>query len=329
VEGVGVSEWAGRRALVTGATGIVGSWLVKELLAQDAYVVAFVLDVEPQSEVVRSGDLQRCAVVTGSLEDLNSLERAVTLHDVDSVFHLGAQTIVGVARRAPLATLETNVRGTYNLLEVCRRHSDLIRSIVIASSDKAYGEAVQLPYTEESRLAANHPYDVSKAAADMIAQAYHHTYGLPLAIARCGNIFGGGDLNWSRIVPGTIRSLLAEERPVLRSDGTFVRDYLYVRDAVAGYLDLGARIDVDGVAGGGFNFSAEDPISVSDLVRSICGLMGQPATDPIVLGTAVGEIHDQHLSSAKARRLLGWKPAYDRETGLEATIGWYREFFGR
>jgi CDP-glucose 4,6-dehydratase len=329
MEGLGMSEWAGRRVLVTGATGIVGSWLVKELLAQNAYVVALVLDADPQSELVRSGDLQKCAVVTGALEDISSIERAATLHEVDSVFHLGAQTIVGVARRAPLATLESNVRGTYNVLEVCRRHADLIDRIVVASSDKAYGEAERLPYTEDSPLAASHPYDVSKAAGDMIAQAYHHTYGLPVAIARCGNIYGGGDLNWSRIVPGTIRSLLADERPVLRSDGTFVRDYLYVRDAVQGYLDLGARLEVDGIGGGGFNFSAEDPVTVADLVSSISELMGKETIEPIIHGDAVGEIHDQSLSAAKARRLLGWKPSYDRRAGMMETIGWYREFFDR
>jgi CDP-glucose 4,6-dehydratase len=322
-----MNEWASRRVLVTGATGIVGSWLVKDLLDQGAHVVAFLLDADHQSELIRSGDLQRCAVATGALEDIASIERAVTVHEVDSIFHLGAQTIVGVARRAPLATLETNVRGTYHVLEVCRRHSDLIRSIVVASSDKAYGEAQRLPYTEESPLAASHPYDVSKAAGDMIAQAYHHTYGLPLAIARCGNIYGGGDLNWSRIVPGTIKALFADERPVLRSDGTFVRDYLYVRDAARGYLELGSRLGVDGVAGNSFNFSAEDPLTVVDLVTMISELMGKSAIEPLVLDEAVGEIHDQSLSAEKARRLLDWTPSYDRRRGLTETIDWYREFF--
>jgi CDP-glucose 4,6-dehydratase len=323
-----VNDWEGRRVLVTGATGIVGSWLVKELLGQGAYVVAFVLDADPQSELVRSGDLARCAVVNGALEDVSALERAAVSHEVDSVFHLGAQTIVGVAHRAPLATLEANVRGTYNVLEVCRLHSDLIRRLVIASSDKAYGEADQLPYTEQSPLAALHPYDVSKAAGDMVARAYHHTYGVPVAIARCGNIYGGGDLNWSRIVPSTIRSLLHDEQPILRSDGTLVRDYLYVRDAVLGYLQLGARLEQDAVAGGEFNFSAEDPLTVMEFVASIASVMGKHGIEPLVLGTAVGEIQDQRLSAEKSRRVLEWQPLYDRERGLSETIHWYRDFLG-
>ncbi len=235
-----MSDFEGRRVLVTGATGMVGSWLVKELLAQGAVVVALVLDLDPQSELVRSGDIDRCSVVNGALQDFATLERAINLHETDSVFHLGAQTIVEVAHRYPLATWEANVRGTYNLLEACRTHAGLVERIVVASSDKAYGEAEVLPYTEESPLAACHPYEVSKAAGDLIALSYHQTYGLPVAIARCGNIFGGGDLNWSRIVPGTIRSLLREERPVLRSDGTFRRDYVYVKDAAQAYVGLAA-----------------------------------------------------------------------------------------
>lgn len=318
--------WAERRVLVTGATGVVGSWLVKELLLRGAQVVALVLDLDPQSELVRSGDLQRCVVVNGGLEDLDTLERAVALHETDTVFHLGAQTIVGVAHRAPLGTWEANVRGTYNLLEVCRRHADLVRRVVVASSDKAYGESDSLPYTEESPLAARHPYEVSKAAADMIAQSYHHTYELPVSIARCGNIYGGGDLNWSRIVPGTIRSFLRDEPPVLRSDGSFVRDYLYVRDAAAAYLQLADRIGDDGVAGRAFNFSDESPLTVLELVEAIRERMDKRGIEPVVLGSAVGEIHDQVLSAERARALLGWKPTHDLATGLDETIAWYSDY---
>lgn len=321
-------EWHDRRVLVTGATGMVGSWLVKDLLASGAYVVALVLDADPQSELVRSGDLERCAVVNGALEDAPTLERAVTLHETDTVFHLGAQTIVGVAHRAPLGTWEANVRGTYNLLEVCRRHADLVQRVVVASSDKAYGESDALPYTEATPLAARHPYEVSKAAADLISQSYHHTYGLPLAIARCGNVYGGGDLNWSRIVPGTVRALLRDERPVLRSDGTFIRDYLYVRDAAAAYVALAGMLGRDGVAGAAFNFSDESPLTVLELVGMIAERMSKRDVEPVILDRAVGEIRDQSLSAAKARAVLGWKPRYDLAAGLDETIAWYADYLG-
>ena len=326
--GVSGTSWAGRRVLVTGATGMVGSWLVKELLASGADVVALVLDLDPQSELVRSGDLKRCAVVGGALEDIATLERAVTLHEVDTVFHLGAQTIVGVAHRAPLGTWETNVRGTYNLLEACRRHADLVQRVVVASSDKAYGETDALPYTEDSPLAGRYPYEVSKAVGDLIAQSYHHTYGLPVTIARCGNIYGGGDLNWSRIVPGTIRSLLRDEQPVLRSDGSFVRDYLYVRDAAAAYIRLAEGVGSDGVAGSAFNFSDESPLTVLELVEAIRERMGKERIKPVVLDSAVGEIQDQVLSAKRAHAVLGWKPQHDLRAGLDETIAWYREYLG-
>src|SRR5687767_3362703 len=267
--------WRGRRVLVTGATGMVGSWLVKELLSAGARVAALVLDADPQSELFRSGDVDRVAVVNGAIEDIAPLERAITLHETDTVFHLAAQAIVGVAHRAPLATFESNVRGTYNLLELCRRHADLVRRVVVASSDKAYGEQV-LPYTEEAPLSAQHPYEVSKSCADAIAQCYHHTYGLPVAIARCGNIYGGGDLNWSRIVPGAIRSGLEQSPLVIRSDGKFLRDYIYVKDAARAYLRLAESLDDPAVAGQAFNFSDEAPLSVLQMVDAIRERMGCP-----------------------------------------------------
>jgi len=324
-----LSDFEGRRVLVTGATGMVGSWLVKELLAQGAFVVALVLDLDPQSELVRSGDIDRCSVVNGALQDFATLERAINLHETDSVFHLGAQTIVEVAHRYPLATWEANVRGTYNLLEACRTHAGLVERIVVASSDKAYGEAEVLPYTEESPLAACHPYEVSKAAGDLIALSYHQTYGLPVAIARCGNIFGGGDLNWSRIVPGTIRSLLREERPVLRSDGTFRRDYVYVKDAAQAYVGLAAAVGRDGVAGQAFNFGNESPLTVLEIVGAIGRLMGRPEVEPVIEARVVGEIKDQWLSARKARTELDWAPRYELDDALGETIAWYKEFLGR
>lgn len=318
--------WAGRRVFVTGATGMVGAWLVKDVLARGAHVVALVYDADPQSELYRSGDVRRVTVVNGALEDFRALERAIVQHEVDTVVHLGAQALVTVAHRSPLATLETNVRGTYNLLEACRLHQDLVQRIVIASSDKAYGEQAELPYTETMSLAGTHPYEVSKSCADLIARAYHATYGLPIAIARCGNVYGGGDLNWSRIVPGTIRSLHRGERPVIRSDGHYVRDYFYVKDAARAYLRLAEALDDPRVPGAAFNFGPEAPMTVLELVRVVQKLMDRTDLDPDVRAAARGEIRSQYLSAAKARAILGWVPEFDLETGLRETVAWYRAF---
>ncbi len=313
-----------RRVLVTGATGIVGSWLVKELLAQRAFIVALVLDVNPQSELYRSGDIQRITVVNGALEDFWTLERTINLYEIDTVFHLGAQTIVGVAHRSPLPTLETNIRGTYNLLEACRVHRGLVQRVVVASSDKAYGEQSNLPYTEDMPLNGSHPYEVSKSCADLIAQTYHHAYGLPIAIARCGNVFGGGDLNWSRIVPETIRSFLKTERPIIRSDGSYIRDYIYVRDVARAYMRLAECLDDKQVQGKAFNFSTENPMTVLEVVAVIQKLMGCVHIEPDIRSSAEGEIRSQYLSAAKAHDVLKWKPAFDLESGLTETILWYR-----
>jgi CDP-glucose 4,6-dehydratase len=319
--------WPERRVLVTGASGMVGSWLVKELLARGATVVALVRDTDPQSELFRSGDVQRIAVVDGQLEDFWTLERAINEREIDTVFHLGAQTIVGTAQRFPLPTFESNIRGTYNLLEACRIHQGLVRRVVIASSDKAYGEQPTLPYVETLPLQGRYPYEVSKSCADLIAQSYHHSYGLPVAIARCGNVYGGGDLNWSRIVPGTIRVLLHGQSPVIRSDGTYVRDYTYVKDAALAYLALAEGLDHSEVRGEAFNFSGESPISVLELVRIIQRLMDATDLKPDVRNEAQGEIHRQYLSAAKAHADLGWGVKYTLEQGLRETIAWYRHFF--
>lgn len=318
--------WQGKRVLVTGATGIVGSWLVKALLAEKATVVALVRDADPHSELYRSGDINKVSVVNGVLEDFWTLERAINEQEVDSVFHLGAQAIVSVAHRSPLPTFESNVRGTYNLLEACRLHRDFVQRIVVASSDKAYGEQPQLPYTEDMPLQCAHPYDVSKGCADMIAQAYYNTYGLPVAVARCGNVYGGGDLNWSRIVPGTVRSLLQGERPLIRSDGFYLRDYIYIKDVVQAYMCLAEHADNEHVRGKAFNFGNDSPIGVLDLVRRIQALMRCEHLEPIIQNTAQGEIHSQYLSSTKARNILGWQPKYELATGLRETIDWYRSF---
>ena len=320
--------WSDKRVFVTGATGMVGAWLVKELIAQGASVVALVRDADPQSELFRSREIEKVTVVNGVLENLWDLERAVNEHEVDTVFHLGAQTIVGTARRFPFQTFEANVRGTYNLLEVCRLHQSLVKRVVVASSDKAYGDQVHLPYTEETTLQGRYPYDVSKSCSDLIAQSYFHTYALPVAIARCGNIYGGGDLNWSRVVPGTIRSILQGDRPSIRSDGKLVRDYIYVEDAAQAYLRLGEHLSDGAIQGQGFNFSVGKPMTVLEIVKVIQKLMHAEHLQPVIQNTAKGEILSQYLSSEKARRLLQWEPSCGLEKGLEETISWYREFLG-
>jgi CDP-glucose 4,6-dehydratase len=321
--------WQDRKVLVTGATGIIGSWLVKQLLAERADVVALVQDADPQSELYRSGAVEKIAVANGSLEDFWSLERVIGQREVDTVFHLGAQTIVGTAHRFPLPTFEANIRGTYHLLEACRVHAQFVKRVVIASSDKAYGEHAGQPYTEAMELRGRHPYDVSKSCADLIGQAYYHSYGLPVAIARCGNVYGGGDLNWSRIVPGTIRSLCRGQRPVVRSDGTYVRDYVYVKDVARAYVTLAEGLEDDRVRGAAFNFSDERPMTVLEMVGAIRRLMGAERLEPDIRNVAEGEIRTQGLSASKAREILSWKPIFDLDAGLRETIDWYRDFFAR
>jgi len=321
-----VSEnWRERRVLVTGATGIVGAWLCEALLERGATVVAFVLDDDPQSRFYREAIDRRCRIVRGDLARIEDCTRAINVHDVDTVFHLGAQTIVGTALRDPLECFESNIRGTYNLLEAARRLAPLVRAFVVASSDKAYGDSPVLPYTEDMPLNGRHPYDVSKSCTDLIAQTYAHTYGLPVTIARCGNIYGGGDLNWSRIVPGTIRSLLAGERPVLRSDGGPIRDYIYVGDVVDAYLALAEATPRAGIGGEAFNFSPQAGASVLEIVGAIGRVMGVEP-NPLVLATAEMEIRDQTLDASKARERLAWTARWSLDAGLRETVAWYRNY---
>jgi CDP-glucose 4,6-dehydratase len=319
--------WRGRRVLVTGAGGIVGSWVVKTLLQRGATVVALCVDVDPQSELVRSGDIHTVKQVYGSLEDYAAVERAVGVWEVDVVIHLGAQTLVGAAARAPVPTFESNIRGTYHLLDACRVHAEVIKAVVVASSDKAYGTSPDLPYTEQTPLRAHHPYDVSKACADLLGQTYHDTYGLPVSVARCGNIYGGGDLNWTRIVPGTIRSLLRGERPIIRSDGSFVRDYLYVKDAASAYVCLAEAAYTGRLRGGAVNFGGAARRTVLDIVGDLQRLTGRTDLTPDIRNTAQAEIREQWLSFDKATGALGWTPAYTIDQGLRETVDWYRRWF--
>jgi CDP-glucose 4,6-dehydratase len=321
------SFFEGKRALVTGATGFIGSWLTRSLVDDGASVTAFAADWPGDSELVRSGVAGRVEAIEGRLEDYGAIEAAITSNRIDTVFHLGAQTQVGVANADPLPTFESNIRGSYNLLEVCRRHADTVLRVVIASSDKAYGDTGELPYRESHPLQGRYPYDVSKSCTDLIAQSYWHTYAMPLAIARCGNVYGGGDLNWDRVVPGTIRSLVAGEAPVIRSDGLFTRDYVFVDDVVDAYKLLASSLDgMPQIRGDGFNFGPDEAISVLTMVREISVLMGKGDVDPVIARTAQAEILHQHLSSERAQEVLGWSPTRPMAFGLERAIEWYRDF---
>jgi CDP-glucose 4,6-dehydratase len=319
-------SWAGKRVLVTGATGLVGSWLCRELVEQDAYVVTYICDWDPQSELLRSGVINDTNVVQGRLEEASLVERAINLHEVDTVIHLGAQTIVGTAFRAPRQTFESNIAGTWNVLDACRRQSDLVRRVVVASSDKAYGTSEVLPYTEDMPLHGRAPYEVSKSCTDLISQSYAVTYGVPVTIARCGNIYGGGDLNWSRIIPGTVRSLIRGEQPYIRSDGKAVRDYIHVKDVVAAYLRLAESSDEPGMAGQAFNFSDESPLTVMEIYGAVCDEFGG-FVEPFIANKAADEIPDQRLDASKARSMLGWRPGLSLAEGMRDTATWYRAYF--
>lgn len=320
------SFWLDRPTFVTGGTGLVGSWLVKRLVEAGADVVCLVRDWVPQSELVRTGTIERIKAVRGDIRDREILERILGEYEVDTVIHLAAQTIVTIANRNPISTFESNIAGTWNLMEACRR-SPRVRQIVVASSDKAYGDQELLPYDETTPLSGQHPYDVSKSAADLIAHTYAVSYDLPVAITRCGNFYGGGDLNWNRIIPGTIRSILRNQRPVIRSDGQYVRDYFYVEDGAAAYMllaeQLARRPELKGEA---FNFSNEIQVTVSQIVEKIITLMGSDL-EPEIRNEVSNEIRHQYLSATKARRDLGWVPLFTLDQGLEKTIEWYKEFF--
>lgn len=319
--------WLDRPTLVTGATGLVGGWLVRRLVEQGADIVCLVRDWVPQSELARSKLLEKVKVVRGDVRDAVLLERTLGEYEVDTVIHLAAQTIVGIANRNPISTFESNIGGTWTLLEACRR-SPLVKQVVVASSDKAYGDHEHLPYDEGTPLQGRHPYDVSKSCSDLIAQSYATTYGSPVVVTRCGNFYGGGDLNWNRIVPGTVRSVLRNQRPIIRSDGNYIRDYFYVEDGAAAYILLAEKLAGNPeLAGQAFNFSNEIQVSVLQIVQQILKIMGSEL-QPEILNQTNNEIRHQYLSAAKARQVLDWSPLFTFEDGLQKTINWYRDFLG-
>jgi len=320
-----VSHWKNRNVFVTGCTGLLGSSLTRHLVEQGANVVGLVRDGVPRSLLAQEGVLQKISVVHGALEDYTLLERALNEYEIEVVFHLAAQTIVGTANRSPLSTFEANIKGTWQLLEAARR-VPTVKRVLFASSDKAYGDHEVLPYQEDAPLIGRHPYDVSKSCSDLIAQSYHHTYGMNVCITRCGNLYGPGDLNFNRLIPGTIRSLLNDEKPVIRSDGSYIRDYFFVEDGVEAYLHLAEAMDRMDIGGHAFNFSNELQITVLDLVNRLTQLMGRTDLAPVVLNQATGEIKHQYLSAEKARTMLDWHPRYTVEEGLNHTIAWYRNF---
>jgi len=317
--------WKNKNVFITGATGFLGSWLTKYLLDENSNITALVRDWVPKSKLIYDDSINKINIVRGNIEDYLLLERIINEYEINTVFHIAAQTIVGIANNNPLSTFESNIKGTWNILEACRKTTN-VKKVIVASSDKAYGDQEILPYSENTPLIGRHPYDVSKSCADLICRSYYETYELPVCITRCGNFYGGGDLNFNRIIPGTIRSILNNEPPVIRSDGSFIRDYFYIEDAVLAYLLLAEKMDDKSLHGEAFNFSNEIQITVLDLVNKIIDLMDSNLK-PVILNEATNEIRHQYLSAKKAKDLLGWKSEYDLNIGLEKTISYYMNFF--
>lgn len=323
-------SYAGRKVLVTGAQGFVGSWLTERLLDAGATVVALRRDTEPESRFSTEGLEQRVVVAQADVLDYEAMLRVLNEHSVTTIFHLAAQTIVGTANRSPLSTFETNVRGTWLLLEAARSVGvvgDPVQAVVVASSDKAYGDHEQLPYSESFALQPRFPYDTSKACADLVARSYAETYEMPVAVTRLANVYGGGDMNWTRIVPGTARSLVAGERPVIRTDGTPERDYVHVDDAVDAYLAVAASLERPELRGRAWNAGSGTAVSARELVDRLIGVSGRELEPDVQgAGNPHGEIHRQYLDSTQIREELGWEPQRSLDDGLAASWKWYQRW---
>ena len=317
--------WKGKSVFVTGADGFVGSWVAKQLVDESADVTILVRDLKPEMGFDFHGLRGKVNIVQGDLVDLQAQQRAMNEYGVDTVFHIAAQAIVGIANKSPLSTFESNIKGTWNIMEAAKMEG--VKRVVVASSDKAYGVQKQLPYTEESPLHGLYPYDASKAAADIIARSYAVTYGMNVAVTRNANTYGGGDMNFSRIIPDAMKHILQGKAFEIRSDGKAERDYMYVKDAAAAYLLLAENLHRKEVQGEAFNFGTERPVSVVELFKMIAAACGKPKAEFKILGTARNEIDRQYLASAKAKKVLGWKPKFGLEEGLRETVRWYKKYF--
>lgn len=320
-----MQNWKNKNVLITGATGLLGPWLIKDLLQKQANIFVLIRDFVPNSLFFTENINKKVTVISGDLLDFHLIQRILNEFNIDTVFHLGAQAIVKTANRSPISTFQSNIQGTWNLLEACRL-SPWVKKIIVASSDKAYGEQKKLPYTEDAPMQGRHPYDVSKSCTDLIAQSYFHTYKLPVCVTRCGNFFGGGDLHFNRIVPGTMRSILKKEPPIIRSNGLFIRDYIYVKDVVDAYVTLAEQMDRKEIVGQCFNFSTDTPYNVLEIVDEMIKVANASNLKPIVHNQVCNEIPEQHLSSKKAFELLGWKAKYGVVEGLRETFKWYKEY---
>jgi CDP-glucose 4,6-dehydratase len=321
------SFWQHKNIFITGCSSFIGSWLSELLLYEGAHIVGLLRDIVPKTSLFRSKLNEKITIIEGTVDDCLLLERALNEYEIDTVFHLAAQTIVGAGHRNPLPTFETNIRGTWNVLEACRRNRSLVKRIIVASSVNAYGVQDTLPYTETSPLRGTYPYDVSKTCTDLIAYSYFNTYNLPVVITRCGNIYGGGDINFNRLIPGTIKSVFYHEPIIIRSSGAVKRDYCYVKDIVHAYLTLAENLEKLHLAGEAFNFSSGSQVSVLDVINKILEIMDQKDFPIKILNEAKGEMKDQYLSIEKAKKVLNWSPQYSLQDGLRETVEWYKDFF--
>jgi CDP-glucose 4,6-dehydratase len=318
-------NWEGKNVLVTGANGFIGSWITNALISKKANVITIMRDVRKYGNLDLFSISKKVSMVHGDITRYKDIERAFNEYDVDTCFHLAAQSLVGIANRSPLSTFNSNIKGTWNVLEACRT-SETIERVIVASSDKAYGTHKKLPYTEDFALLGEYPYPASKVCTDVIARCYFFTYGLPVAVTRCSNIYGGGDMNFSRLIPDAIRHVIKGKKFVLRSRGTSERDYMYVKDGVSAYLTLAENVNRADVKGGAFNFGTGTPISATSLFSKICSIAGKTHLKPIISGKARNEIDRQYVDSSKAKKLLGWTAAYTIDTGLAETVRWYKDF---